>query len=96
MILRIAAVIAAGLAGAGFITLASAWYAGSSTSLDPKVRRRVQLLEVVMVLAVESLAVISAANARDRKFALIMIAVTIAAGLFRGAWFFLSKRRANG
>jgi hypothetical protein len=93
MILRIAAVIAAGLAGAGFITLASAWYAGSSTSLDPKVRRRVQLAEGIMYLALLLLAALSAANARDRKVAQIMLAVVIGVGLFRGAWLFLAKRR---
>jgi hypothetical protein len=94
MILKIAAVIIAGLAGAGFITLAAAWVAGLLTSADPRVRRRLQLAEGVLFLASESFAATSAANARDRKLALVMIAVTIGVGLSRGAWLFLSKRRA--
>ena len=85
MILRIAAAIVAGLAGAGFITLAFAWYAGSVMSVDAKVRRRVQVVEVLMGLATLALGAATAQNASERKLFLITIAVIAAAWLFRGA-----------
>jgi hypothetical protein len=85
MILRIAAVIVGGLAGGGFITLAAAWYAGSVISVDSKVRRRVQVVEVLMGLAMLSLGTATAQNARERKLFLITIGVIAAILLFRGA-----------
>jgi len=85
MIFRITAVIVAGLAGAGFITLAFAWYAGSVTSVDAKVRRRVQIVEVLLSLASLSLGAVTAQNARERKPFLITIGAIAAVLLFRGA-----------
>ncbi len=94
MILRIAAVIVGCLAAAGFITLAAAWYAGSSMSVDASVRRRVQLVEALMGFAILSFSAATSQNARDRKLALVLIGVIVAAWMFRGAKLLLTRRRA--
>jgi hypothetical protein len=93
MILRMAAVIVGGLAAAGFVTLATAWYARSLMSADANVRRRVQLVEALMGFAMLSLWAATAQNARERKLALMLIGVIAAAWLFRGAKLLLTRRR---
>ncbi len=93
MILRIVAIIVAGLAGAGFIALAFVWYAQALTSEDAKLRRRVQLAEVVMALAATLVCGATAKSTTDRKMFVIMIVTLLGAGLFRGVRFFLTRRR---
>jgi hypothetical protein len=94
MILNIILAIVAVLASTGLFTWALVGGIRSSMSEDIRVRRRFRIFEVLTSGAVALLCAARADNPKEQKLALAVIAVIIAAWIFRGARLLLAKGKA--
>ncbi len=93
MIRTIVGSILVGALGTAFITWALVLFAKASTSAESVVRRCAWFLEIFMCLSLGGIYILTAESARDRKVWEVVLALSFAVLIFRGAKLLLAQKK---